>query len=58
LKKSRAKAGGEEILSRPHFAQVLVEKGYAQSRQDAFTLYLAEGPLAMFQEILFRMRSA
>lgn len=43
LEEIRAKAGGEEILSRPHFAQVLVEKGYAQSRQDAFTLYLAEG---------------
>lgn len=39
----RAKAGGEEILSRPHFAQVLVEKGYALSRQDAFDRYLAAG---------------
>lgn len=43
LEEIKAKAGGEEILSRPHFAQVLVEKGFAQSRQDAFTLYLAEG---------------
>jgi len=43
LDEIKAKAGGEEIFSRPHFAQVLVEKGYAQSRQDAFTLYLAEG---------------
>lgn len=43
LDEIKAKAGGEEIFSRPHFAQVLVEKGVVQTRQDAFTLYLAEG---------------
>lgn len=43
LDEIKAKAGGEEIFSRPHFAQVLVEKGIVPTRQDAFTLYLAEG---------------
>ena len=34
---------GSEIVGRPHFARLMVEKGYAQSIQDAFTRFLAKG---------------
>lgn len=37
------KAAGSEIVGRPHFAQLMVKKGYAQSMQDAFTRFLAKG---------------
>lgn len=38
-------AGGEGV-GRPHFARLMVEKGYAQSIQDAFTRFLAKGAAA------------
>jgi len=37
------KTAGSEVVGRPHFAQVMVNKGYAQSMQDAFTRFLAKG---------------
>ena len=33
---------GRSITGRPHFARVLVDKGYATDRQDAFDRYLGE----------------
>ena len=33
---------GRTLTARPHFARVLVEKGYAKDLEDAFTLYLDE----------------
>jgi predicted metal-dependent phosphoesterase TrpH len=33
---------GRTLTARPHFARVLVEKGYAKDLQDAFDLYLDE----------------
>jgi 3',5'-nucleoside bisphosphate phosphatase len=36
------KAGGT-VVGRPHFAQVMVEKGYAQNTQEVFDKYLAKG---------------
>jgi hypothetical protein len=33
---------GRSLTGRPHFARVLVEKGYAKSLQDAFNRYLGE----------------
>ena len=37
-----AQARGRGMTGRPHFAQILVEKGYAQTIQDAFDQYLGE----------------
>ncbi len=34
---------GSEIVGRPHFARLMVEKGYAQGIQDAFNRFLAKG---------------
>jgi len=34
---------GPDQLARPHFAQVLVQKGYARDTQAAFSKYLAKG---------------
>ena len=35
-------AVGRSITGRPHFARVLIEKGYATDRQDAFDRYIGE----------------
>ena len=35
-------AAGKSLTSRPHFAKVLVEKGYASSHDDAFERYIGE----------------
>lgn len=40
-----AESGGDQI-GRPHFARVLVKKGYAQDSQDAFNKFLAKGASA------------
>ncbi len=45
LKDVAAVAGGD-VLARPHFARVLVNKGYVGSVQEAFDLYLAKGAKA------------
>lgn len=37
-----AESGGDQI-GRPHFARVLIKKGYAQDAQDAFNKFLAKG---------------
>ncbi len=39
-------AGEEGLVARPHFAQVLIKKGYVRSKQDAFDRYLAKGAAA------------
>ncbi len=39
-------AGEEGLVARPHFAQALIKKGYARSKQDAFDRYLAKGAAA------------
>jgi len=39
----RAEAGGNPVLCRAHFAQIMVRKGYAESVQDAFKRYLSVG---------------
>ncbi|NOZ87292.1 MAG: PHP domain-containing protein [Deltaproteobacteria bacterium] len=40
-----AKSGGGQV-GRPHFASVLVNKGYVRNRQEAFDNYLAKGGAA------------
>jgi predicted metal-dependent phosphoesterase TrpH len=41
-----AALAGNEVVGRPHFARVLVEKGHATSIQDAFNRFLARGAAA------------
>ncbi len=36
----------EEVVARPHFAAVLIEKGYAKDKKDAFQRYLGRGKAA------------
>lgn len=40
-----AQSGGDQI-GRPHFAQVLIKKGYAKNNEDAFRTYLGKGASA------------
>ena len=44
-----ALAGGE-MVGRPHFARLMVEKGYALSIQDAFNRFLAKGAPAYVEK--------
>ena len=39
----KAEAGGNDVLCRAHFAQIMVRKGYAESVKDAFSRYLSVG---------------
>jgi predicted metal-dependent phosphoesterase TrpH len=39
---AEVEARGRSLTSRPHFARVLVDKGYAKSLEDAFNRYLGE----------------
>ncbi len=39
----REEAGGNDVLCRAHFAQIMVRKGYAESVKDAFNRYLSVG---------------
>ena len=41
----QAQAGGD-IVARPHFAQVMIAKGYAKDKKDAFERFLARGKAA------------
>jgi predicted metal-dependent phosphoesterase TrpH len=41
-----AQVAGNEVVGRPHFARVLVDKGYAESIQDAFDRFLSKGAVA------------
>ncbi len=42
LKEVESVAGGD-VIARPHFARVLVEKGYVSSVKEAFDVYLGKG---------------
>jgi hypothetical protein len=47
LEELKKKAGGD-LIGRPHFAQLMLEKGYVDSYQEAFDKYLKKGaPLYM-----------
>ena len=50
LEEVAAKAGGT-VVGRPHFAQVMVEKGYVASTQEAFDKYLAKGKPAYLDKV-------
>ena len=46
-----AELAGNEVVGRPHFARVLVRKGYASSIQDAFDRFLAKGAPAYEEKL-------
>lgn len=41
---------GNEMVGRPHFARLMVERGYARSMQDAFDRFLAKGAAAYVEK--------
>jgi predicted metal-dependent phosphoesterase TrpH len=45
-----ARLAGNEVVGRPHFARLLVERGYASSIQDAFDRFLAKGAAAYVEK--------
>ena len=45
-----AAVAGGEMVGRPHFARLMVDKGYAQSIQDAFNRFLAKGAPAYVEK--------
>jgi predicted metal-dependent phosphoesterase TrpH len=47
-----AEAGGT-VVGRPHIANVLIRKGYIQTRQEAFDKYLAKGAAAYEERLKF-----
>ncbi|HTS51319.1 MAG TPA: PHP domain-containing protein [Bryobacteraceae bacterium] len=58
-------ARGGKLLARPHFAAVMIEKGYAASRREAFDKYLDESGSCYvpreepeFEEAIGRIRAA
>ncbi len=50
LDEIRAVAGGD-VVARPHFARVMVNKGYVGSMQEAFDVYLAKGAKAYMDRV-------
>ena len=62
---SDVEAVGRSITGRPHFARVLIDKGYATDRQDAFDRFIGESGSAFverhgptLEEALSRIRSS
>lgn len=45
-----AELAGNEVVGRPHFARVMIEKGFAASMQDAFDRFLAKGAPAYVEK--------
>jgi len=41
---------GNEIVGRPHFARLMIDKGYVESIQDAFNRYLGKGAPAYVEK--------
>lgn len=52
----RASGGGQ--VGRPHFAQVLLEKGYVRTFQEAFERFLTKGAPAYVDKVRFSPRDA
>ena len=52
------KASGGGQVGRPHFAQVLLEKGYVKSFQDAFDRFLKKGASAYVDKSRFTAKEA
>ncbi|HSB05262.1 MAG TPA: PHP domain-containing protein [Thermodesulfobacteriota bacterium] len=52
------KASGGGQVGRPHFAQVLLEKGYVRSFQEAFDRFLKKGAPAYVDKVRFKPEQA
>jgi 3',5'-nucleoside bisphosphate phosphatase len=52
------KASGGGQIGRPHFAQVLIEKGYVRSFQEAFERFLKKGASAYVDKVRFKPKEA
>jgi predicted metal-dependent phosphoesterase TrpH len=52
------KASGGGQVGRPHFAQVLIEKGYVRSFQEAFDRFLKKGAPAYVDKVRFKPEQA
>lgn len=52
------KASGGGQVGRPHFAQVLMEKGYARTFQEAFDRFLKKGAPAYVDKLRFKSKEA
>ncbi|WP_317366549.1 PHP domain-containing protein [uncultured Tyzzerella sp.] len=49
---------GSGLITKAHFATALVKKGYAKTRNDAFSLYLGKGKPAYVQRVLISYKDA
>jgi predicted metal-dependent phosphoesterase TrpH len=52
------KASGGGQVGRPHFAQVLMEKGYVRTFQEAFDRFLKKGAAAYVEKVRFSINEA
>jgi predicted metal-dependent phosphoesterase TrpH len=52
------KASGGGQVGRPHFAQVLLEKGYVRNIQEAFERFLKKGAPAYVDKVRFKPKEA
>lgn len=57
LDEVKAESGGGQV-GRPHFANVLIKKGYVKARQEAFDKYLAKGKPAYVDKRTLDSREA
>lgn len=51
-------AAGNEVVGRPHFARLMVERGYATSIQDAFDRFLKKGAAAYVEKARLSPRAS
>lgn len=51
-------ASGGKVIGRPHFARVMVEKGYVESADEAFQKYLRKGAPAYVEKVRLHPRLA
>lgn len=49
---------GSGLVTKAHFASAIVEKGYAKTRNEAFSLYLGKGKPAYVQRVLISYKEA
>lgn len=46
-----AAKAGEDVVGRPHFALVMIDKGYVKTKEEAFDRYLAKGKTAYVDRV-------
>lgn len=52
------KEADNKVVGRPHFASVMLKKGYVKSTQEAFDLYLAKGACCYVDKFRFEPKEA